>query len=58
MRRSRAPSIRAKVKATREPRLKANQLKIIQYLLSAASYVSVLESAPMRGNKMRDYMEK
>jgi hypothetical protein len=38
--------------------LKANQLKVIQYLLSAASYVTVLQDSAMKANKMRAQMEK
>ena len=42
----------------RAPKLKANQLKIIQYLLSTASYVSVLQSPPTRGVTIKANMVK
>ena len=42
----------------RAPKLKANQLKIVQYLLSTASYVSVLQSPPTRGVTIKANMVK
>ena len=50
---SKAPATKSNVRKEKVPKLKANQLRIIQYLLSAASYVSVLESPPMRGVQMK-----
>ena len=49
MKTSKAPATKSNVRKEKVPKLKANQLRIIQYLLSAASYVSVLQSPPMRG---------
>jgi septum formation topological specificity factor MinE len=41
------------------PKLKANQLKVIQYfLLLAASYVTVLQDSAMKMTKMRAQMGK
>ena len=40
---SRAPTLKSNVRRVKVPRLKANQLKVIQYLLSAASYVTMSE---------------
>ena len=56
--RPRAPTLKANARGEKAPILKANQLNIIQYLLSAASYASDIESPPMRGNKMRDNIVK
>ena len=58
MRTSKAPTLKANARGEKAPILKANQLNIIQYLLSAASYASDIESPPMRGNKMRDNIVK
>lgn len=60
MKRSSAPSLRAKHKRQKTvritaPSLRKNQLKALQYLISAASYISVLSSGQMAGNKIRDY---
>ena len=58
MRTSKAPTLKANARGEKAPILKANQLNIIQYSLSAASYASDIESPPMRGNKMRDNIVK
>jgi hypothetical protein len=55
---SRAPTLKANPRRGKVPKLKANQLKIIQYLLSAASYVTVLQDSAMKLTKMRAQIEK
>jgi hypothetical protein len=55
---SRAPALKANPKRMKVPKLKANQLKVIQYLLSAASYVTVLQDSAMKMTKMRTQIEK
>lgn len=58
MKTSKGSAPRLNVRKEKIPKLKANQLKIIQYLLSAASYVSVLQSPPMRGIQMKQKIVK
>ena len=55
---TRAPTLKSNVRRVKVPRLKANQLKVIQYLLSAASYVTVLQDSAMKITKMRAQIEK
>ena len=59
MKRSSAPSSRAKPKRQKSLKivatpLKKNQLKSLHYLLSAASYITVLGCGQMAGKKIRD----
>ena len=58
MKKSKAPSGRTRPRVVRPPKLKANLLKILQYLLSAASYATVLESGQIRENRMTDCIDK
>jgi hypothetical protein len=55
---SKVPTTKANARKMKSLKLKANQLKVIQYLLSAASYVTVLQDSAMKLTKMRAQIEK